>query len=77
MCSSFFGSQEGDFSLKVKSITALEKTPESKDLSTPIVYDPQRLEAGTLPSRRNGFTYNTMVIAVIIVGAIVLLYRLA
>ncbi|KAK5167953.1 uncharacterized protein LTR77_006520 [Saxophila tyrrhenica] len=47
MMRSFFGSQEGDFSLKIKTLAALEKAPKSAGLKSPSVYDPQRLEDGT------------------------------
>ncbi len=57
---SFFGTQEGKFSLKIKNITVIEKAPKSSESKLPLVYDPHRLEAGTVSSANTAERYYSL-----------------
>ncbi|TKA22240.1 hypothetical protein B0A50_08109 [Salinomyces thailandicus] len=48
MMRSFFGTQEGDFSLSIRSITAVAKAPEHNDPLLSIQANERKLEAGTM-----------------------------
>lgn len=58
---SFFGSQEGDFSLCIKSITALCKAPPPEDSATGIpekLLDVRQLEEGTASAEEDQSYYS-------------------
>ncbi|KAK5120529.1 hypothetical protein LTR85_006184 [Meristemomyces frigidus] len=57
MMRSFFGTQEGDFSLSIRSITAVSKAPEHGSL-LPLGVDARQLEAGSAQPEHSPRYYN-------------------
>ncbi|KAK3056292.1 hypothetical protein LTR09_002799 [Extremus antarcticus] len=75
MMRSFFGTQEGKFSLKIKNITVIEKAPKSSESKLPLVYDPHRLEAGTVSSANTAERYYSLSVNSRLVSGRVLIHK--